>query len=43
MIKSNPVHACWATHKLEKIIPQKFYRSENPEPHVRLPSLRVWQ
>ena len=44
MIKSNPIHARWATHKLEIIIPQKFsLRSESSEPHVRLPSLGVWQ
>ena len=43
-IKSNPIPARWATHKLKIFIPQKFsHRSEHSKPHIRLPSLGVQQ
>ena len=44
MIKSNPIATVWVTNKLKIIVPQKFsYRSESPEPHIRLPRLGVWE
>ena len=39
MIKSNPIHTRWATYKLEWF----SHRSKSSEPHIRLPSLGVWQ
>ena len=43
-IQSNPIPVRWVRHKLEIIISQRFsQRSESSEPHVRLPSLGVWQ
>ena len=42
--KSKPIPTRWATHKLEKIIPQKLsHRSESAEPYIRLCSVGVWQ
>jgi len=39
MIKSNPIPATWATHKLENKISKKFsYCGEGSKPYVRLPS-----
>ena len=41
-VKSKPIPTRWATHKLEKIIPQKLsHRSESAEPYIRLCSLGV--
>ena len=41
MIKSNPIPAGSATHKLKNNIPKKF--SHSSEPHIRLPSLGIQQ
>ena len=39
MIKSNPIHAKWAAHKLENNNTKEVL----PEPHFRLPSLGIPQ
>ena len=42
MIWSNPISAGWVIHKLEKIIPMKFFHHcECSEPHVRFPNLGI--
>ena len=44
VIKSNPIHDRWVTHKLENnYTTEGLHRRESSEPHIRLPSLGVWQ
>ena len=44
MIKSNPIPAGSATHKLKNNIPKKFsHCCDSSEPHIRLPSLGIQQ
>ena len=43
-IRSNPIPAGWRPTDWRLIIPQRpSHRSESPEPHIRLPGLRVQQ
>ena len=43
MIKSNPIPARWATHKLENNYTKEApHCCEGSRPHIRLPSLEIW-
>ena len=43
-VKSNLISTRWMIHKLKNsYTTEVLHRSESPEPHVRLPSLGVWQ
>lgn len=43
-IKSNPISTRWVTHRLRTITTKEFFHCrEGSEPHIRLPSLGIWQ